>query len=61
MCLVDRAERADPIGGQVFKLGARGDAVVRVAGSGVIHIPAYIANVLFHDSLDLLGLIIVFP
>ena len=60
MCFVHRAEGAYPVGGQVFELGAGGDAIVGVTGCGVIHIPAHIANVLFHDSEGLLGLILVF-
>lgn len=42
------AERAQPICRQVFKLGSRGYAIVGVAHSGVVDIPAYFANVLFH-------------
>ena len=52
MSLVDRAERADPVGGQVFKLGAGSDAVVGVTHCGVVHIPADVANILFHIVLD---------
>ena len=43
-----RAERAHPIGGQVFELVAGGNAVLGVAFCGVILIPAYVANILFH-------------
>ncbi len=50
MSLVDRAEGAHPVGGQVFKLGAGSDAVLRVALCRVIFIPADVANVLFHLS-----------
>ena len=53
MSLVYRAERADPVGGQVFELGTRGYAVVRVALCGVILIPADVANILFHIILFL--------
>ena len=49
---VDRAQRADPISGQVLELGARSDAVVGVAFRGVILIPADVANILFHIVLD---------
>lgn len=52
MTFVDRAERADPVGGQVFKLGSRGNTVLRVALCGVILIPADVANILFHIVLD---------
>ncbi len=48
MALVDRTERADPVGGQVFELGTGGDAVVGVALRGVILIPADVAYILFH-------------
>jgi hypothetical protein len=48
MSLVNRAEGAHPVGGQVLELGARGDAVLRVALRGVIFIPADVANILFH-------------
>lgn len=48
MTLVDRAEGADPVGGQVLELGAGGDAVVGVALRGIILIPADVANILFH-------------
>lgn len=48
MSLIYRAEGAHPVGGQVFELGARGDAVLRVALRGVILIPADVANILFH-------------
>ena len=48
MALVDRAERANPIGGEVLELGAGGNAVVRVTLRGVILIPADVANILFH-------------
>ncbi len=50
MSLVDRAEGAHPVGGQVFELGAGSDAVVRVALRGIIFIPADVANILFHDG-----------
>ena len=50
MSLVDRAERAHPVGGQILELGAGSDAVVRVAFRGVILIPADIANILFHNG-----------
>ena len=52
MTLVDRAEGAHPVGGQVFKLGTRGDAVVGVTLRRVVHIPADVANILFHIVLD---------
>ena len=52
MTLVDRAEGAHPVGGQVLELGAGGDAVVRIALRGVILIPADVANILFHIVLD---------
>ena len=42
------AEGADPVGGDVFKFGAWGDAVVGVAFCGVILIPADVTNILFH-------------
>ena len=48
MSLIYRAEGAHPVGGQVLELGARGDAVLRVALRGVIFIPADVANILFH-------------
>ena len=50
MTLVDRAEGAHPVGGQVLELGARGDAVVRIALRRVILIPADVANILFHNG-----------
>ena len=52
MTLVDRAERADPVGGQIFKLGTGSDAVVGVTLRRVILIPADVANILFHIVLD---------
>ena len=55
MSLVDRAERAHPVGGQVFELGAGSDAVVGVTHCGVIHIPANVANILFHIVFDFKG------
>ena len=48
MCLVDGAERAHPVGGEVFELGARSNAVVGVTLCGVILVPADVANILFH-------------
>ena len=48
MCLVDGAERAHPVGGEVFELGARSNTIIGVALSGVILIPADVANILFH-------------
>jgi hypothetical protein len=48
MGFVYRAEGAGPVGGQVFKFGSGGDAVVGVADCGVIDIPANIAFVFFH-------------
>ena len=53
MSLVNRAEGTHPVSGQVFELGAGSDAVVRVTLRGVILIPAYIANILFHVFLFL--------
>ena len=53
MAFVYWAERAYPIGGQVLELGAGSDAVLRVTLCGVILIPAYIANILFHVFLFL--------
>ena len=50
MCFVDRAEWADPVGGQVLKLGAGSDAVLRIALRRVILIPADVANILFHNG-----------
>ena len=55
MTLVDRAEGADPVGGQVLELGAGGDAVVGVALRGIILIPADVANILFHIVFDFKG------
>ena len=52
MSLVDRAERAHPVGGQILELGAGSDAVLRIALRGVILIPADVANILFHIVLD---------
>ena len=52
MSLIDRAEGAHPVGGQVLELGAGSDAVLRVALRGVIFIPADVANILFHIVLD---------
>ena len=49
MCFVYRAERAYPVGGEVFEFGTGGDAVVGVAGCGVIDVTAYVANIFFHD------------
>lgn len=48
MRFIDRAEGADPVGGQVFELGAGSDAVLRIALCGVILMPADVANILFH-------------
>jgi hypothetical protein len=48
MGLVDGAERAYPVGGEVFELGARSNAVVGVTLCGVILVPADVANILFH-------------
>ena len=53
MRLIDGAEGADPVGGQVFELGAGSDAVLRIALCRVILIPADVANILFHIILDL--------
>ena len=53
MSLVNRAEGAHPVGGQVFELGAGSDAVLRVALRGVILIPADVANILFHIIIAL--------
>ena len=50
MTLIHRAEWAHPIGGQVFKLGAGGYAVVGITFCGVILIPADVANILFHNG-----------
>ena len=48
MSLIYRAKRTYPVGRQVLELGAGSDAVLRVALSGVILIPADVANILFH-------------
>ena len=50
VALVHRAEGAHPVGGQVFELGARGDAVVGIAFCRVILVPADVANILFHNG-----------
>ncbi len=52
---IDGAEGADPVGGQVFELGAGSDAVVGVALRGIILIPADVANILFHIIFVLKG------
>lgn len=49
---IDGAEGTDPVGGQVFELGAGSDAVLRIALCRVILIPADVANILFHIVLD---------
>jgi hypothetical protein len=49
---IDGAEGTDPVGGQVFELGAGSDAVLRIALCRVILIPADVANILFHIILD---------
>ena len=46
--LTDAAEGADPVFGEFFKGGSGGDAVVGVAGGGVVLIAADVAYVLFH-------------
>lgn len=48
--LADAAKRADPIGRDVFKSSAGGDAAIRISGLGVVRIAADVANVLFHDG-----------
>jgi hypothetical protein len=50
MGFIDRAERANPVGGEVFEFGAGGDTVVGVTNCGVIDITADIANILFHNN-----------
>lgn len=46
--LADAAEGADPVFGEFFEGGSGGDAVVGVAGGGVVLIAADVAYVLFH-------------
>lgn len=46
--LADAAEGADPVFREFFEGGSGGDAVVGVAGGGVVLIAADVAYVLFH-------------
>ena len=46
------AHRAGPVGRKIFKGGAGGDAVVRIANLGIIHVTAKVANVFFHNIGD---------
>ena len=46
--LADAAEGADPVFREIFEGGSGGDAVVGVAGGGVVLIAADVAYVLFH-------------
>ncbi len=48
--LANATHRAHPVGWNVLKGGSSGDATVRVANSGVVDIPADVANVLLHES-----------
>lgn len=45
---VHAAKRAAPVVGEIFKRGARSDAIVGIANLGVIDITAHVANVFFH-------------
>ncbi len=47
---VHAAHRAGPVGGEVFKGGAGGNAVVGITDFGIIHVTAKVANVLFHNN-----------
>ena len=49
------AERAHPVLGNILEGCSRGDSIVRIAGGGIIFIPAHIANVLFHSIRLFLG------
>ena len=45
---IHAAHRAGPVGGEIFKGGAGGDAVVGITDFGVIDVTAQITYVLFH-------------
>ena len=47
---IHAAHRAGPVGGEIFKGGAGGNAVVGITDLGIIHITAKVANVLFHNN-----------
>lgn len=43
------AERTNPIFGQVGKCGSWGDAIIGIAYSGIVFVPANVTNILFHN------------
>ena len=51
---IHAAHRAGPVGGEIFKGGAGGDAVVGITDLGIIHVTAQITYVLFHILYNLM-------
>ena len=56
--LTNSTERTNPICRKILECCARSDAVVWVTYSRIVNISTYIANILFHNSLLFLNIVV---